>query len=282
MFKVLTAAVAACALSLGAAPAATAQPVGNVVIIGDSFAANPDNQRHWVAKLPGSESSSFIADYPANGYCLQSPDNYPRQLAARTGLTVNDWSCSGLTSWQSIGMIQKAIARGDINASTRSVVLAVGFNNHWPGNAQESGTGLDFGRIEERYIADMHAAAAHIRAAAPGAKIVVSGMLAMSEPYGAQRLCLVNVVPNLPAGLPLPLLQQVETHTRNFQERAAREIGATFVDIKNMSAAHNTCAKDQDRWVSGFVDTTTPAYNMPYHPSRAGSAFVAQELSRVV
>lgn len=269
------------AVSLGAEPVAMAQPAGNVVVIGDSYAANPDNQRHWAAKIPGADGSSFLADYPSNGACLQSPDNYPRQLAARTGLNVADWSCAGLTSWSSIGMVQKAIARGDINPQTRSVVLAVGFNNHWPSNTRASGTGFDFGRIGDRYVADMHAAAAKIREVAPHTKIIIAGMLAMSEPNGAQRFCLINVVPNAPLGIPVPLLQQVENNTRNFQERAAREIGATFVDIKTASASHNTCAKDSERWVSGLVDTTTTHYNMPYHPSRAGSGFVAQELAKV-
>ena len=97
-----------------------------------------------------------------------------------------------------------------------------------------------------------------------------------------KRQCLINVVPNAPLGIPVPLLQQVENNTRSFQERAAREIGATFVDIKTASASHNTCARDSERWVSGLVDTTTTHYNMPYHPSHAGSGFVAQELAKVV
>lgn len=272
--------VAAVALVATHAPVAAAQPGGNVVVFGDSFAANPDQQRHWAAKIPGMASSDFVANYPKKGECLQGPDNWPRQLAYRTGRDVRDWSCSGASSWSIMSRINGAIASGDLNPGTRTVVLSVGFNDYWPDNVLKSNTGFDQPRIQNNYVANMHAAAARVRAVAPQARIIMPGMLAISEPWGAQRVCLVNVVANLPGGVPVPIVQRVESLTRDNQIRAAREIGATYIDLKQLSAAHNTCAPDNERWVAGFIDTTTRDYNMVYHPSRAGSAFVAGEVAR--
>lgn len=48
---------------------------------------------------------------------------------------------------------------------------------------------------------------------------------------------------------------------------------------ERLSAGQNTCGRDGDRWVAGLIDTTTPVYNMALHPSRAGSAFVAQQVA---
>ena len=274
--------VAVVALAGSLAPSAAAQPVGDVVVFGDSFAANPDQQRHWAAKIPGMASSDYLANYPKMGGCLQGPDNWPRQLAYRTGRDVRDWSCSGATSWSVMSRINGAIRAGDLNPGTRAVVLAVGINDYWPDNMFTANTRFDQPRIQNNYVANMHAAAARVREVAPNARIIIPGMLAISEPWGAQRVCLINVVPNLPGGVPVPIVQRVETLTRDNQIRAAREIGAVYLDLKPLSAGHNTCARDNERWVAGFIDTTTRDYNMAYHPARAGSAFVAGEVARVL
>lgn len=272
--------VAVAALAGCLSPAAVAQPAGNVVVFGDSFAANPDQQRHWAAKVPGMGSSDYLTSYPTTGGCLQGPDNWPRQLGYRTGQNVRDWSCSGATSWTIMSRINGAIRTGDLHPGTRAVVLAVGINDYWPNNVINANTRFDQVRIQNNYVANMHAAAARVREVAPNARIIMPGMLAISEPWGAQRVCLINVVPNLPGGVPVPIVQRVETLTRDNQIRAAREIGATYIDLKQLSAGHNTCARDNERWVAGYIDTTTRDYNMAYHPSRAGSAFVAGEVAR--
>lgn len=169
-----------------------------------------------------------------------------------------------------------------MNPSTRAVVFSVGFNDYWPGSVMASGTGYDAGRIRGNYVNNMKAAVTKVRAVAPHAKIIMPGMLSITESYGAQMLCPVNVIPNVPAGIPLPPLQQVETSLRNNQRDAAREVGAHFIDIKEMSKYHSTCAKDSQRWVAGLVDTTTPDYNMAFHPSWTGSRFVADQVARAL
>ncbi|QYH20006.1 esterase [Corynebacterium aquatimens] len=277
--------VVLCTFLLGlagiAAPAAQAQQ-GNVVVFGDSFPANPDQHRNRIAKIPGSSNLPYIADYPRTGNCIQGPDNYPRQLGLITGYDVRDWSCSGIASRHMMKRVDMPIEAGDLNPGTRAVVLAVGFNDFWPTGLHEIGPGFDPGRIHDEYAANMRAVAARIRTVAPYTKLIMPGMLSISEPYGLNSVCVLNVVPNVPLGVPLPLLQDVESWVRDNQEDAAREIGAHFIDIKSQTTGNNTCARDRDRWVSGYVDTTTAHYQMPFHPARAGSIYVAQQIAQVL
>lgn len=277
--------VALCTLLAGiAAPAAPAAPAqwGNVVVFGDSYAANPDQHRNNIAKIPGMARLDYIEDYPRTGNCLQGPDNFPRQLGAITGYDVRDWSCSGATSWQLMKRVDMAIAAGDVHPGTRAVVLSVGFNDFWPRGIHHIGPGFDPARIRDEYVANMRAVAARIRTVAPHTKLIMPGMLSISEPYGFNSVCFINVLPNVPLGIPLPLLQDVETWVRDNQELAAREIGAHFIDIKSQSTGNNTCVRDRDRRVSGLIDTTTAHYQMPFHPSRAGSVYVAQQVAQVL
>jgi hypothetical protein len=51
------------------------------------------------------------------------------------------------------------------------------------------------------------------------------------------------------------------------------------VDIVDGARGHDTCAPDADRYVAGIIDTTTPDYNMAFHPSDAGSRFVADTVA---
>lgn len=264
-----------------AASVAAAAPAGNIVVFGDSYAANPDQIRNVMRKIPGASAAAY-ENHPSTGGCLQGPDNWPRQLQAQTGIPVADWSCSGHNSGHLDGRISTAITAGDLNPGTRAVVLSVGFNDYWPGSVVEMHTSYNQAVIQNAYVANLRAAAAKIRSVAPRAKIIMPGMLSISEPYGAQMVCFVNVVPNLPGGVAFPTLQQVETYTADNQRRAAEEIGARFIDIKAGSRYHNTCVKDSERWVAGSIDTTTANYNMSMHPSRAGSAYVASEVARAL
>lgn len=268
----------ALAVGLGAAtaaPAASAAPQGNVVIVGDSYAANPDQYYNTFRAIDGFVPPS----YPDTGGCLQAPNNWPRLMEQRHGMPVNDWSCSGLTSRGALGRIDRAVRAGDIHPGTRSVVLSYGMNNFGPAGGDNGADILNPGDIRNRYLADVRAAAAKVRATAPNAKIVMGGLLSITSDM---MFCFANVVPNFPAGLPIPVLSDVEKWLRGNQAEAARQVGASFVDLKTESAAHSTCAPDQQRYVAGIIDTTTPNYNMMIHPSYKGSTFVADRMSRSV
>lgn len=257
---------------------ADAQPNGNAVAFGDSFVANPDQWKNMAKKIPAQSSQAYGWDYPHKSGCLQAPNNWPRLLAQQTGRRVDDWSCAGGTSWSLHHRIDQAIAAGHLNRGTRTVFISTGFNDFNPANIIRGNSSPFFGPNQEKYHQNLRIAANKIRRVAPNARLVIPGMLSISEPHGLKSVCLINVIPNAPIGLPLPHLQNMELAVRESQINAARAIGATFVDIKNQSAAHNTCARDAQRWVSGWIDTTTHDYNMAFHPSRAGSQFVANQV----
>jgi hypothetical protein len=91
--------------------------------------------------------------------------------------------------------------------------------------------------------------------------------------------CPLNVIPDAPLGLPVPPVRDVENWNRDNQRAAADQIGARYVDIVDGARGHDTCAPDADRYVAGIIDTTTPDYNMAFHPSDAGSRFVADTVA---
>ncbi|MEY8567537.1 GDSL-type esterase/lipase family protein [Corynebacteriaceae bacterium 7-707] len=270
----VTATIAVTGGAVAVAPAAAAAPSGNIVTFGDSFTANPDQLRNTLRMVP-----AMTDGYPQTGGCLQAPNNWPRQLGARTGAPLADWSCAGNTSRSMLGRIDRAIAAGDVHRGTRSVVLAAGMNNYGGFGVLDGVNILDPGAVRNAYLSDMRAAASKIRAVAPGAKIVVSGALPTVD-RDSMVFCALNVVPNLPAGVPVPVLRDVENWNRANQRDAARQIGGHYVEMIDGARGHDTCAPDRQRYVAGVIDTTTPNYNMIFHPSYAGSQFMASQLAR--
>ncbi|MDN5581099.1 MAG: GDSL-type esterase/lipase family protein [Corynebacterium sp.] len=267
-------------LGLGAtlAPAAHAAPgTGNIVAFGDSFAANPDQVRNTLHGVPGP-IGDWADDYPQTAGCLQSPQNFPRQLSQVTGRTVDDYSCSGISSGSMITRINQAINAGVLNNDS-TVVLAVGMNDFGPFGYAENGTGLiDPVNVAASYRSNMASAAARIRSVAPGASIVVPGTLPTVD-RDTMMYCPLNVVPNMPAGLPIPLLRDVENWNRENQKTAAADIGATYVEVIDGARGHDSCAADTERYVAGIIDTTTPGYMMMFHPSTAGSRYLAETVA---
>lgn len=249
-------------------PAAEAGP-GELAVFGDSYASNPD---FWVTYGLADD-----AGYPRTGGCVQAPNNWPRKLAAQTRRTLHDWSCNGNTSGDVLRRIEDAKLAGALNGNTGTVAVSVGMNNYGPGAFQHDGRNfLDPAEVRRTYIADMHAIAAKIHAYAPHATIVMPGMLSIST---GDMVCPLNVVPGFPMGIPLPILNSVETWLAETQAIAANEIGAKFIELRAASSGHGTCdMPDAERFVAGVVDTTTPDYNFMLHPTDKGSQFIADKV----
>ncbi|MCI1257000.1 MAG: GDSL-type esterase/lipase family protein [Corynebacterium provencense] len=259
------------------APSATAQP-GNIVTFGDSFSANPDQVQNTLRGVPGV--SEVLGPYPSTAGCLQAPDNWPHLLGEKTRKAVDDWSCTAQTSRSMLGRVDGALAAGVIrNDST--VVMAIGMNNFGGFGVLDGVNILDPANIRDNYIADIRTAADRIRTKAPDAKIVISGALPTVD-RDTMVFCPVNVVPDHPAGIPVPLLRDIENWNRENQIAAAQAAKGTYVEMIDTSRGHDTCAPDQERYVAGVVDTTTPNYHMIFHPSLKGSQHMADVLSSVV
>lgn len=278
--KVAGAALAAATALAGlvATPAASAAPAGNIVTLGDSFTANPDQVINTIRDIRIPE----VVNYPQTEGCMQAPNNWPRKLGAKTGAPIADWSCTAETSQTMLRRLDAAIARGDVHSKTRAVVIAAGMNDY-------GGFGLIQGfqpwnpqKMRADYVQNITTAANKVRAIAPKAKIVLSGMVAVTEPTQQDMYCIVNVVPNLSQGVPLSLLTQVEVQNENNQRAAANAVKGIFVPMREASIGHTSCAPDNQRYVAGVIDTTTPNYNMSFHPSDLGSEFIASRIAAVV
>lgn len=268
--------IVAAVVALAVPAVANANEQGNIVTFGDSYTANPDQIYNAVQ---GGSSGLVPNDYPGQGGCLQASDNWPRQLSERVGAPVADWSCTAQTSRSMLDRIEAAINAGDLHAGTRSVVMAVGMNNCGPFGLRDGVNIFDPRDVHRNYMADIEAATDRIRSVAPNANIVNAGMLSVTS---GDALCLVNVLPNSPLGVPGQPVELVESWNMDNQRMAAEANGIEFVDLKTPSEGHATCAPDAQRFVAGGIDTTTPDINMFLHPSAAGSAFIADRLAPVV
>lgn len=266
------------AIGLGATivPAAQAD-TRNIVALGDSFSSNPDQVRNTLRAIPGP-IGDWADDYPQTAGCLQAPNNFPAKLSQATDRPVDDYSCTATTSGSMMNRINQAIDAGAVrNDST--VVLAVGMNDYGLFGAFDNGTNiLDPGNVAAAYRDNMQRAADRIRSVAPEARIVVSGALPTVDRKNT-TFCALNVVPDFPMGVPVPILRDVENWNRDNQRAAAADIDATYVEVMDGARGHDTCAADNDRYIAGIVDTTTPNYNMMFHPSENGSQYLADTVA---
>ena len=88
--------------------------------------------------------------------------------------------------------------------------------------------------------------------------------------------------PGIRGGVPVPV-ENWEAANQRMQSRAAAETGSGFLDLRSVSVGHDTCTPvDGERFISGVVDTTSPAWHMWVHPTAVGSRFIADQVSQVV
>lgn len=271
-----TAVLSVLGLGATALPAAQAD-TRNIVALGDSFSSNPDQVRNTLRGVPGP-IGGWADDYPQTAGCLQAPNNFPAKLAQATGRPVDDYSCTATTSGSMMHRINQAIDAGVVHDDS-TVVLAVGMNDYGLFGVFDNGTNiLDPGNVAAAYRSNMQKAADRIRSAAPEARIVVPGALPTVDRRNT-TFCALNVVPDFPMGVPVPPLRNVENWNRDNQRAAAEDIDATYVEVMDGARGHDTCAADNDRYVAGIIDTTTPNYNMMFHPSETGSRYLADTVA---
>lgn len=283
--KTIARCVAGAALAAGlvAAPAADAAPNGNIVTLGDSYTANPDQVRNALRDLNWQPVQDYVNNYPSRNGCLQAPNNWPRRLAAMEGAPLADWSCTAQTSQTMLHRLDNAIANGDVHRGTRAVIIAVGINDFGPFGIQQGFQPWNPGKMTADLSRNIRIAKDKIRYHAPQAKFVLSGMIAIADPAAPNMFCPVNIVPNAPGGFPLPPLAAVEAANEANQRAAAAANGIQFVPMRMETRGNTTCAPDQARFVNGGIDTTVPGgVTMSLHPLHAGNEFIARRLSQFV
>lgn len=226
----------------------------NLVAFGDSFTANSHSAANNI--------DSSAEGYPEQSGCLVAPDAWPGLLAGDSDTPVQNWACTNSGTAHMLNRVTRAIDAGAVN-DTSTVVLSSGMN--------DKRRGLSDSEITDNLVSAIDT----VRDAAPGAEVVVLGRLASTDPDG--RLCTVNVVPYVPLGVVNEATAAAEDATQRNQRAAAERTGVEFIDVRAQTQEkHSTCARDDERYVSGTLDVTTPQFNMPSHPSRAGSGFLAR------
>lgn len=225
----------------------------NLVAFGDSFTANS----HSVA----NNIASSTEGYPEQDGCLVAPDAWPGLLAGRSDIPVQNRACTNSGTAHMLNRVTRAVDAGAVN-DTSTVVLSSGMNDKRRGLTDDEITG------------NLTAAIRTVQDAAPGAEVIILGRLASTNQAG--RLCSVNVIPYAPLGVVNEATAAAEDATQRNQRAAAERTGVEFIDVRSATQEkHSTCARDDERYVSGTLDVTTPQFNMPSHPSRAGSGYLA-------
>ena len=257
-------------LSLGGSTYAKPQPTEgyvDAVIFGDSVPANSNPLGVASGKLgagPVKDAARDVAGAtPYNRIGCSSDGHFADAYARSSGLRVGNYACSG-SSYVTGGFhtidnaIDIAAAQGDLHAGTREVAIMAGANDTYPRLSIGGPAPADLAPIiKNGMVNSIH----HVRRYAPNARIKIIGYPQITDRLGAA--CTIDVVPGFPGGH-IPGVGSFEAAVQWAGATAAREAGATFVDLKPASQGHGTC--DNDRWYSGVIDTTAPSkYKLLLH-----------------
>lgn len=257
----------------GLAPAAQAAP-SNVVLIGDSIMANP--YFDFVDAIQGPGKVSGLA--PRDGGCPKGSKRIAVSLQNQIGRPVDDFVCNGATMYSPDSpekrfstLVDRALRSGKLTPSTTNVVLQVGLNDTWKG--------LDLYETQKaKYVNNAKREVARIRAAAPNAKISFAGYPAIAGDFGLSCWVHINGVSFPP--IPVFPIRNMLNAAHDWQRSAARQTGASFIDLERPTWNHGNCAPREQRWIAGLIDNSSKPYNMTAHLTHEGNDKVAGIIAR--
>ncbi|GAA4191120.1 SGNH/GDSL hydrolase family protein [Microbacterium oryzae] len=269
--------------TLAATPAAAASTTGaTYVAVGDSIAAG-----------------NGLLPYLDEG-CLRSTRSYPELLAKDLGVAVVSAACSGATTGDVMGQVEKLARSGDLGPATELVTLTVGINDTaWRDalivcsnaplpDAPPCDAALAL--VEQMIAAGLSeriaAVIALIHASAPNAQIVVTGY---PLPFGdTDRTCRLGVLgPQLP-GAHAPLsFDAIATAAINdtagtLNDAIATAVGssdvadAQYVDVNAEGFDGHGLCDSGSRWMTGFLPVTARTAEGSFHPNAAGQTGYAE------
>lgn len=240
------------------------------VHLGDSYASGMGLQ-------PSVPESPFL--------CMRAEDNYGQLVARRNGWELTDVSCAGartenLTGEQYLGVPPQLDALGD---DVATVTMTLGGNDA-DVFALATGECLRLGRanpdgapcaaalreplfdaVDHRVRPDLVAGLRAVVERAPRAKVVVTGYPWLLPATGG---CFAEV--SVAAG-DVPFVRALQRRLNGAVRAAATAAGATYVDVATVSAGHDVCAGQEQRWIS-------PAGAGPasLHPTALGQRGMAE------
>ncbi len=239
------------------------------VALGDSYAA-----------APGVPETSGVDG------CFRSSGNYAQRLAAATGLTVTDVTCSGATS---ADVLERQVPA--ITPEAELVTVGIGGNDFDlfatlvqsclsapPPESDPSGTpctdavGPTVDEVLPRTAQAVQELFAAIDEAAPGARVVVVGYPYLLPDSGTCP----ELVP-LAAG-DYPLVNEATRRLSGVLRDAAAQQGFDFVDVQGPSRGHDICSDEP--WING--QQVAEDGTIPFHPFAAEQQAVAELVASVL
>ncbi len=224
--------------------------------------------------------------------CMRGNGSYPRLLARRLGLSLENMSCSGATASQVLngGQYFQGPQVAAVTAQTKLVTLTVGGNDlHYVGDllglAKQKDGGV-VGWIAPRLLLashtdpkrDANALGENIRTIvrtvrhkAPSARIVIASYPAILPVEG--------VCPRLRLTMDEAARMRVVASTLAQTTReAARDSGATLVDMATLGSDHDACSPLP--WVNGAYASSGDGD--AFHPTRLGAASIARSIASIL
>lgn len=252
------------------APATASAAPGNTVLLGDSIMANPSVPQYLTQRgVP-------LDNKPMNNLGCASDDRFKNAYASVKRAPIDNYSCSG-ASYRTGGkhikdMANKAQRDGKLNGATREVVILAGANDTYPYILNDK---MPVPQIENNLRVSIRNTVNQIKRQAPNARIKVVGYPQITNPAG--QTCYLNL---LPQGTPSLLVKArpVEDALQRAAANAARDTRTSFVNIKPMTAGHDTCARD--RWVTGIIDVAPQPRNLALHLTHHGITQVGKHVAR--
>jgi lysophospholipase L1-like esterase len=266
-------------LSTVATATAAAPPTGRYVALGDSFTSGP--------LIPSQVDLN----------CLRSNRNYPSLLAAAIGSSsLADVSCGGATTEDILNPsdgtlgVRVPAQISAVTAATQLVTVGIGGNDIGYSDlvttCAEASLSNPFGSpCRDRYTAGgvdqlranitaatpkVAAVLQAIRAAAPSARIIVIGYIAILPHTG------FGCWPAVPFAFgDVPYLRGVQLALNSMLANTARANSATYVDVYTPSIGHDACRSSGTRWTEGLIPANSAA---PFHPNAAGERGMANAI----
>ncbi|GAA2095119.1 SGNH/GDSL hydrolase family protein [Streptomyces albiaxialis] len=255
-----------------AEPAAEPLPY---VALGDSYSAG---------------SGILPLDPDASPLCARTTLNYPHLVAKRTGAQLKDVTCGGaqtkhFTESQYPGVAPQLDA---VDKDTKLVTLTIGGNDNntfigailacgsagivtgGNGNPCEKLYGSKFtDQIDANTYPALKSSLAAIKAKAPNARVGILGY-PWIVPEKAQSGCFAKMPI---ADGDVPYLRKLQAHLNGAIEKAAKETGATYVDMAAASDGHDACKPSGTRWIEPVLFGTN---FVPVHPNALGESKMAE------
>lgn len=253
----------------------------------DTARAHDGNGAAYVA-LGSSYAAGMGLGNRAGGspvQCMRGDGGYPSLVAKALDMPLLDMSCSGSTTEHVLqgGQFFLGPQLAAVGPETRLVTITTGGNDvgyigdlmatsgamgtigAWFHGAIKPSADRPYDRVAANFVEIV----VRVRAKAPNAQIVIVNYPPLFPESGT---CAALGITDTQ----LMISRDVERRLAQATKQAARQSGATYVDMATTGAGHDVCAKQP--WVNG----KTANVGAPFHPNADGAKAVADAIVAAV